>query len=332
MSNFSIDYYLPPKTLDNEELSDIFGNWESGKILRKTGIRSRHIVVDETASDLAVKAVTNLFNTYDLNASTIEFVIVVTQSPDYILPTTACMLQDRIGLKKSVGALDINLGCSGYIYALSVARGLITSRASKNVLLITADTYSRYIHPLDKSTRTLFGDAATATFIDQQNIDDIMRFTFGTDGSKYDKLIVPASGFKMPKTDQTKLAVEDKDGYIRSLENLYMDGVGIFNFTLEIIEPLVYETLEKNQLSKEDIDLFVFHQANKFMLENVRQSLEIPRDKFYVNMEYVGNTVSSSIPIALKMAEVEGRLKKGMKVLVAGFGVGLSWGATILNF
>jgi 3-oxoacyl-[acyl-carrier-protein] synthase III len=227
----AIEYYLPEKTLTNEELSAIFGDWTPEKIFEKTGIENRHIVSsNETASDLAVKAAEKLFKSGITSPDDVDFVILATQTPDYILPTTACIIQDRLGIPQKSGAIDFNLGCSSFIYGLALSKSLINTNIAKNVLLITAETYSKHIHPLDKSTRTIFGDAAAATLISEGG-HEIGDFDLGTDGSGYDRLIIPAGGARLPVSDETKIETED-NGSIRTLENIYMAGTDIFNFTI----------------------------------------------------------------------------------------------------
>ena len=327
-----IAYYLPEKVISNVELAALYEGWSEEKILSKTGISSRHVVDEnETALDLAEKASKKLFEEYQISPNQIDFIILCTQSPDYKLPTSACILQNRLGIPTSVGALDYNLGCSGFIYGLTLAKGLILSGTARNILLVTAETYSKYIHSHDKSVRTIFGDGAAAALIDEATVDGIGAFTLGTDGSGYEHLIVPTGGAKAAVVHNAAEEV-DKSENIRTQNNLFMSGLDIFNFTLQIIPTTMEEVLAKNNLTQDDVDLFVFHQANKFMLDTIRKTNLIPRKKFYVNMEDIGNTVSASIPIALKRAEADGVLREGMRVMVVGFGVGLSWGATILTW
>jgi 3-oxoacyl-[acyl-carrier-protein] synthase-3 len=326
-----IEYYLPDKVLDNEELSEIYPDWSDDKIYKKTGIKSRHVAeTNETVSDLAIKASKKIFNTGIIKPEEVNFVVLGTQTPDYILPTTACIVQDKLGIPKTAGAFDFNLGCSAFIYGLAISKGLIQANIAKNVLLIMSEMYSKHIHPLDKSVRTIFGDGAAAIVIGDSN-SEILEFDLGTDGSGKDKLIIPAGGAVLPKSQETSTDYEDEDGYVRSKDNLFMDGTGIFNFSIEVVPDTINRCLIKNNISVEDIDLFIFHQANKFMLDFLRKKLRIPKDKFYINMEDTGNTVSASIPIALKRAEAEGRISKGAKVMLVGFGVGLSWGSAIIQ-
>ncbi len=302
-----ISYELPNRILTNDELAQIYSDWTSEKILSKTGISLRHTVsADETAVDLARRAATRFFTDYDINPDKIDFLLLCTQSSEYRLPSSACLLQRQLSIPTTTGALSFDHGCSGFIYGLSIAKGLIVGGMAKNVLLVTAETYTKYISEEDRSTRTIFGDGAAATFLDEESALKIGAFSFGTDGSGAEKLIV-------------------KDG------KLFMDGPEIFNFTLEVVPKTMEDVLEKNNLNRDDIDLYVFHQANKFMLDTIRKVNGLPKDKFYINLETTGNTVSSTIPIALKQLEEAGKLRPGMKVMLMGFGVGLSWGATIVT-
>jgi len=327
----AIEYVLPKDVLTNEELARLYVDWTAEKILIKTGIASRHIVSEgECASDLAEKAAQKLFESGMILPEDIDFILLATQSPDYQLPTTACLLQDRLAIPQSAGALDFNLGCSAFIYGLAMAKSFINTGIAKNVLLITAETYTKHIHPLDKSTRAIFGDAASATLISDDG-HAIGKFDLGTDGSGRDALIIPAGGAKLSRSEVTAEEKED-NGSIRSLDNLFMDGTEVFNFTIRVVPQSVKNILEKHNLTVDDIDLFVFHQANKFILDFLRKKIKIPKEKFYINMQDIGNTVSSTIPIALKRAEEDGRLHKEDKVLLVGFGVGLSWGSTIITY
>lgn len=293
----------------------------------KVGIRARHVAADgECASDLAVQAAQRLFESGACEPAQIDFLLLCTQSPDYFMPTTACLLQHRLGLRTSSGALDFNLGCSGYVYGLGLAKGLVETEQARNVLLLTAETYSKYIHPDDRSVRTLFGDAAAATLIsavDGQAPGDrpwIGPFVYGTDGSGANHLIVRAGGMRQPR-----------DAGAHRDANLYMNGPEILAFTLGAVSRTVCELLEKADCRLEDVDLFVFHQANKQMLESLRRKCGIPEERFVVHLRDVGNTVSCTIPIALNEAARTGQLKSGQLVMLVGFGVGLSWGATLFR-
>lgn len=324
----AISYYLPEQIVTNEDLVKEFPEWTVEKVAGKVGVIQRHIASSsETASDMATKASEKLFTEHNIDRSTIDFILLCTQSPDYYLPTSACLIQNRLGLSTSCGALDFNLGCSGFVYGLSLAKGLIAGGIAKNVLLLTSETYSKHIHPKDKGNRTIFGDAAAATLISTDGFASIEDFCLGTDGRGAENLIVRKGGQRQP--DALGDIIFDESGNPVSSDYLFMNGGEIFNFTSEAVPVLVEHVLEKNQLSKDDIQLFVFHQANKYMMNYLRKLLEIEPDKFYFFLENVGNTVSSTIPIALYEAQKEDKLKGN--ILIAGFGVGYSWGATVLK-
>lgn len=317
-----IEIYLPQSVLTNEDLEKLFPEWSSERIHEKVGISQRHISSDnETVLDMAVKSSEKVFETYDRNK--VDFILFCTQSPDYFLPTTACLLQDRLKLRKNIGAIDFNLGCSGFVYGLAFAKGLISAGIAKSILLVTSETYTKHIHPEDKGNRSIFGDASASAIVEKAESSRDYQFCLGTDGSGAENLIVKKGAFKK----DFKLNPEHEF----NPENIYMNGPEIFNFTIENIPGLVKETLEVNEMEMEDIDHFVFHQANSFMLNYLRKKTKIPADKFYIDMEKTGNTVSATIPIALKNMMDKGIIKDGDKILMAGFGVGYSWGATIME-
>jgi 3-oxoacyl-[acyl-carrier-protein] synthase-3 len=279
---------------------------------------------------LAEKAARRLFEEYGISPSEIDFLLLCTQSPDYFLPSTACLLQHRLGIPVTSGAFDYNLGCSGCIYGLAVAKGLVSAGIARNVLLLTAETYSKYLHPSDKSNRSIFGDGAAACLISTDGFVEIGDFVCGTDGSGAENLIVKTGASKQRKP--TGIFKEDEEGHTWYDDYLYMNGGAIFNFTLETVPVLVRQLLDKSGSQKEEIDYFIFHQANKFMLNTIRKVCVLPKEKFYVSLENTGNTVSSTVLIGLKDCLLNGTIKAGMQVVVAGFGVGLSWGGTILKF
>lgn len=328
----AIEAFFPERILDNLELAASLTGWTAEKIEDKTGIRRRHIAAPgECSSDLAVKAAEKLFASEIVRREEIDFVIVCTQTPDYLLPTTACLVQSRLRLPTSCGALDVNMGCSGFVYTLALAKGLIESHLARHILLLTAETYSKLIHPHDKSVKTIFGDAAAATLISGVTVEQASMgpFVFGTDGTGGDHLIVPTGGARRPFVPDAP-EITDKNGNGRTVNNIFMNGPEIFNFTLQVVPDTVAKLLQQSGKRIEDIDLFVFHQANRYMLEHLRNNLRIPAEKFVLAMADCGNTVSSSIPIALKDAVQAGRLKPGMCVMLLGFGVGLSWCGSLI--
>ena len=330
----AIEYHLPQQVLDNDLLAAQLGHWSGAKIEEKTGIRRRHLASDqECASDLAVVAAAKLFASGACQLGDIDYLLFCTQSPDFFLPTTACLLQDRLKLRTTCGALDFNLGCSGFVYGLGLAKGLIESGQAAKVLLLTAETYSKFMHPLDRSTRTLFGDAAAATLVAATEADKelIGPFVYGTDGSGANNLIVPTGGMRQARLPEAE-AETDASGNLRTVNHLSMNGPEIFQFTLRVVPRLVHDLLERAGRSIAEIDRFVFHQANAYMLDHLRKHLKLPPEKFSLCLAHCGNTVSSTIPIALHEDDAGGALKDGDLVMLVGFGVGYSWGATLLRW
>lgn len=325
----AISYYLPEKVVTNDELVQEFPEWTVDKIASKVGVNVRHLASEgETAADMAVLASEQLFSEHKINRDIVDFVILCTQSPDYLLPTSACVIQERLHLRRNIGAFDYNLGCSGYIYGLAIAKGLIAGGIAQNVLLLTAETYNKHLHPRDKGNRTIFGDAATATLVSSDGYAEIGNFSLGTDGTGANNLIIKTGGLRCP-SKAGDLAF-DENGNPTSSDYLYMNGSEIFSFTQENVPIVVRDTLAKNSIEHEDVNMFVFHQANKYMLNFLRKKIKIAEDKFFVNMANVGNTVSNSIPLALYDALKENKLSGN--VLLCGFGVGYSWGGVILKY
>lgn len=325
-----ISYYLPEKVVTNEDLLKDFPEWSVDKVAAKVGVNKRHVASEnETAGDLAEKAALKLFQEYHISPVDVDFLMLCTQSPDYFLPSTACILQNRLGIPVSSGAFDYNLGCSGCIYGLALAKGLVMSGSANNVLLLTAETYNKYLHPTDKSNKSIFGDGAAACLISTDGFAEIGNFSFGTDGSGAENLIVKTGAARIK--EKTELHVIDDEGHIRYDDYLYMNGGAIFNFTLETVPSLVDDVRKKNNITKEDIDYYIFHQANKFMLNTIRKVCTIPKDKFYIHLEETGNTVSSTVLIGLKDCFEKGLIKPSQNIMITGFGVGLSWGGCVLH-
>ena len=325
-------YHLPECILGNDELAALYPDWSADKILQKTGIRHRHIAaLDETAADLAYAAALKLLSAEPWAKESIDFLIFCSQTPDYFLPSSSCVLQHRLDLARSCGAIDINQGCSGFVYSLSVAKALIESAQARCVLILTADTYSKLIHPMDKSTRTIFGDAGAATLVvgTEGSESKITPCLFGTDGGGREKLIVPTGGFREPRSKSSAVVHSDESGNGRARDNLYMDGADVLAFTLRQVPKAAQQLLERTKRHIEDIDYFIFHQGSKLMLDMLRKKLGIPVEKFIVDLEEVGNTVSSTIPIAL--SRLRNRVPHAIEstVMLVGFGVGYSWAGTI---
>ncbi len=331
----ALEFYVPEKVLSNNELEKIFDSVDAEKIYKNTGIRNRHIAKKEVCvSDLSIIAAKNLFRNAEIDPKEIEMLIFCTQGPDYFLPATSCIIQDALGLSNSCAAFDMNLGCSGYVYGLAIAQSFIHSNMVNNVLLIIGDISSRTINPRDKSTRILFGDGVAATYISKkEGIAEISGdFILGTDGSGYQNIIIPAGAFRTPKTAATSIEKEDSEGNIRSLEDTYMNGIEVFTFALKRVPEVIDKLLIKTGNKLEQIDWFVFHQANKFILDYISRKMKIPSSKVLLSLEEYGNTSSASIPITFKLAQEKRLFKNGDLIMLIGFGVGYSWGANLLKW
>ncbi len=332
----AIEYYLPVGRLTNEELSGVFPEWSPTKIQNKTGIVERRISAPgQYASDLAVAAAVKLFAMGTCGPSDVDFVILCTETPDYLLPPSACLVQARLGLRTCVGALDVNLGCSGFVYCLALAKGLIETGLCSNVLLLLADTYTKLIHPRDRSVRTLFGDGAAAVLVQAEPpaaegyAIRPEAFVFGTDGSGAENLIVRASAMHSGGFAEGAVGKAAVYGETPGPQHLFMNGAEVFAFSLREVPAAVEKLLAECNLTCDDIELFVLHQANEYMLDALRRKMGISRERFAISLAQCGNTVSASIPIAMKSAMDEGRLAAGHRVLLVGFGVGYSWAASL---
>ena len=330
-----IEYFLPEKKRTNQDLQDQNKSWNVSKVADKTGIYSRHISEkNETALDLAVKAVGKLFKNTSIKKEDIDGIIFCTQSQDYIMPSNSFLIHERFEFAKNIWTIDYSSACSGYIYGLCMARGFIETGLAKNIMLITSDTYSKYINDKDRSTINLFGDAAAVTIISksESNKSKIIDAKLASSGKEHKSFYIPTGGSRNPKTEETKVEIKDASGNIRNSENIHMNGFAVWKFISRTVPIQIREILEENNVSIDDIDFFGFHQASKLTLDSLAKALKIPDDKMYSNIENIGNTVSSSIPIALKDAIDEGELKRGDLTVLSGFGVGLSWGTLLMRF
>ncbi|MGO8691444.1 MAG: ketoacyl-ACP synthase III [Thermoguttaceae bacterium] len=315
-----IAIYLPETVETNEFLKAQHPRWDMDLIYAKTGVRARHWAAPgQCASDLGVEAAQRLFAQHQIDRQTIDFLLFCTQTPDYPLPTTACLMQQRLGLPTSVGALDFNLGCSGFVYGLALADGLIHSGAARRVLLITAETYSKYIDPTDRSLRTIFGDGAAATLIEAAAEPSLGSFVFGTDGRGADTLIVGQGGARPPEA-----AIQPRKRK-RWPSSLFMDGPELVKFSLDTVPPMVQRVLGQAGWTNDDVDFYLFHQATAFMLNHLRERMNLDAEHTPEALADYGNTVSSTIPILMHDLRAGGRLRPGKQTLMVGFGVGLSW-------
>lgn len=329
----AISYYLPEQKFRNEDFFRLFPDSEHNANLEKLGIKERRIVEKTvTASDLALKSAFQLFDENSIDKNEIDFILFCAQEFDYYTPTTACLIQNRLGIPTQCGALDFNLGCSGFVYGLSLAKGLIEASDCQNVLLLTASTLSKTFHPKDKSSRYIFGDGAAATLVSgERESNCIGPFIFGTDGKRADKIMIKDGGARNPITEASTIDFTDDFGNTTNDASFFMNGSSIFNFGLKTVPRMIEELLEKSHLQLDSIDLFIFHQTNDFMNETIRKKCKIPQEKFLTYIETCGNTVSSTIPIVLYEAIKSGKAYKGQTILLAAFGTGLSWAATVIR-
>lgn len=326
-----IDFYLPDSILTTEELARDFEK-DFDIVYKNTGIQKRHIrASDQIGSDLGFEAAKKILDKYPVYYSKVDFIIFCTEGLDYKAPTTSSTLHYRLGLKEGCGCIDMPMGCAGYIYGLSLADAIIKAENASCVLFIAADIPTSVIHSKDFDMRALFGDAGTATIIEKKNAGGFGKFIFGNDGEGIKNLLVERGSTRSPIDIQYINEYKDEIGNLAH-GRMSMNGLEITRFSLEKVPDLLVKTLEKNLMAFEDIDLFVFHQASSIILKSLKRKCKIPDSKFYVYLENVGNTVSCSIPIALYHAELEGKLKRGDRIMLLGFGVGYSWGGTILEY
>ena len=323
---------LPEGQLTNDDLHAEHPDWDMEQVRKRAGVESRRVVgPGETALDLAEKAALSLLA--EVDAKQTEALIFCTQTPDYQLPPNSCLLHQRLELEESVLAFDLNMGCSGFVNGLSLAQGLYASGQAQNILLVNADAITPKIHPADRASRTIFGDGAGACWLEAADGDNgILDLVSATAGQLHEKIIIPAGGARNPATPGTARVEEDSSGNYRSAENFFMDGFGVLSFVNTRVPRQVQELMERNQLTVEDVDLFVFHQASRVVLESLSRRLKLPSDKVYSNLKEIGNTFSASIPIALKGALDEGRLEEGSLVVISGFGIGLAWASALVRF
>ncbi len=304
-------------------------SWDMDKATERSGVLSRPIAPEGiTALDLAYQAVKNLLQANPEVLVGIDGLIFCTQTPDYLLPSNSNLLHGLLDLPSHVMAFDINHACSGYPYAIGIAKSLVTAGMATRVLVITADTYSRLIHPLDRSVRPLFGDAASASVISNSDSLTIDDQSFGTTGKLASRFIVENGGMRHSQKNVSEVHL-DSSLRVRSPDHIQMDGMGVLSFFNKVVPVSIKEILVRNKLDIQDVTYFVLHQASQLALDSLRKSLGVPSEKVIIDMSDTGNLVSSSIPVVLKRAVNRGLLKKGDRIILGGFGVGLSWGTVL---
>ena len=311
----NIEYYLPAEIETGDDLLQDNPEWKIADIESKTGISVRHIATEEDMIEMARLSSEKIFSN-GIDRSDVDLLILVTQSPKYPLPTSACILHDNLNLNKNCMAFDVNLGCSGFVYALSMCSSLIETGVAKNGLIVCSDTYTKYIDSSDRTCRPLFSDGAASIYVTSSNLNAIGPFELGTDGSGHEHLIVKSH----------------QDNSARIVDKLHMNGSSVFMFTMNRVPQCVNALLEKSKMLIDNVDLFVFHQASKLVIDNLIRRLNLKEERVFVNYLNIGNTVSASIPIALKQAADEDKLQLGDNVMLIGFGVGLSWGACMIRY
>ena len=319
---------LPSRVIENSYFEKNFSTEEIAKSSQMTGVYQRRYADDGVCtSDLCQSAAEKLLTKLNWEKEEVDALIFLSQTPDHILPATACILQGKLGLSSDVVAFDVNLGCSGYVYGLYLAAKLLDGTSIKKVLLLVGDTCSKFISSEDRSTAMIFGDGGSATALEYKPEEQQLQFLLGTDGAGAENLKIPAGGFRTRPNDMTQLRTQGTDGNLRSQEELYMDGGEIFNFTITSVPRLVKQLMKTYDFEKEEVDAFFLHQANEFMLKHIAKKLKIDLEKVPLTIQKFGNTSSASIPLTLVDWMQKRDLSEKRDLVMAGFGVGYSYAA-----
>jgi 3-oxoacyl-[acyl-carrier-protein] synthase III len=328
-----IEYYLPENLVTNKHLQKQNPSWDMLKAVEKSGVHERYFADEnETAFDLACKACDKLFHNSNIKKEDIDGIIFCTQSPDYIMPSNAFLLHNYLGLPNSTFAFDYNLACSGYVYGIALAKGFMSIGIGSNILLVTGDTYSKYVNKKDRSARILFGDGAAASFLTKNKSNAVFDIALESSGKDHKSFYIPAGGCRLPKSKETSIEKIDQSNNVHTLEDIHMNGFGVWKFIASTVPKQIKALIEKNNYTLDDIDLFILHQSSKMTIDSLVKNLKIKDEKVYTNISKKGNLVSSSIPVAIKDAEEEGKLKRGDLILLSGFGVGLSYGTILMKY
>jgi 3-oxoacyl-[acyl-carrier-protein] synthase III len=320
-----------PKNKESNYEYSLLSESEQKLLVKTTGIENRRVASETLCtSDMCFESAEKIINELKINREEIDIVILVSQTIDYFLPATSIILQDRLKLSKNTVAFDVVLGCSGYVYGLSIISSMMSNGNFKKGLLLVGDKSTFSLSKEDKSTYPLFGDAGTATYLEYNENSDPITFNLQSDGSGYKSIIVPDGATRSPWTIDSDKMIELEKGVKRSKRNLWLDGIEVFNFSLREAAPNVKTLLENINTSTEDYDYFVFHQANKLMNESIRKKLKLPVEKVPYSLKDFGNTSSASIPLTI-VTELENKLNKPTNIVLSAFGVGLSWGSAAIR-
>lgn len=323
---------VPRQIIDNLKYTTHFSVQDAADIVAKTGIRQRRFAAATTcASDLCFAAADSLLNEMSVDRSDIDLLVFVSQTPDYRMPATSILLQERLGLSKSTIAFDIGLGCSGFLYGLSVVYALMQQQGLRKALLLDGETRSKVYSPRDRKTAFLFGDGGVAALIDRDAAYGHSWFSLNSDGSRADLIKIEAGGYRKPSSPDTLVErVVDEEGNIRSDEQAYMHGADVFNFLLSEVPRDVRQLLERVGCTAHEMDYVLLHQANNYMNDYLIKKLKLDRERVPSSIAKYGNTSSVSIPLTL-VSELGGKLKAHQRVLMSGFGVGMSWASAVLD-
>ena len=317
---------IPDNEVFNEDLAEL--GYDSDWIIQRTGIRSRrHVVADQATSDLALGAARNCLASAGVQPAEVDLIVVATMTPDHYAPSTACIVQGKLGCQAA--AVDMNAACSGFVYALITASHFVRNGASKKALVIGAETMSMVVDPLDKKTFPLFGDGAGAVLLERDSNTDpdqasgFLAYRLASAGELGESLVIPGCGSRMPASQEV---IDNRDQFLK------MDGRTVFKWAVRLIPEIVHEMLQIANLELGQLDLLLFHQANERIINAATEDLEIDHSKVYVNLDRYGNTSAASIPISIHEARLGGRMNRGDLVLLAGFGAGLTWAGSILRY
>jgi 3-oxoacyl-[acyl-carrier-protein] synthase-3 len=322
---------VPRNISSNSELLHEYPKEEVDKIINNIGIKEkRHVDIDTTASDLCFKSADHLLNEMKIERSSIDMLIFLSQLPDYRIPATSPNLQDRLGLSKNTACFDISLACSGYVYALSTAFAYASQNGINRVLLLVGETFSKIVSKKDRVNAPLYGDAGTATLIEKSSNSESF-FSLYSDGSGFKSIIIEAGGSRCPSNSTNTIPIEKEDGNYRSDSQIYMDGLEVFNFTLKVVPKSINEILSFSKYDINNIDYFLFHQANKFMIDFFVKKLKINSEKVPISLDTFGNVSSPTIPLTIVSRLNKTSKNEKRQILMSGFGAGLSWGTAVLD-